>query len=233
MLWMAGFGVMLTQTASAFESEAGWPRVFELTTKLSECAVFGAALASLPVAASRLLLRRPGFPGYDPGHWLLVTLGIGVLLWIGDSQLTLFAKQFGDHIPRMIWFWSATRGPISIALLLLLLIGSRRLAADEFLWRWALSLAVYTELTTLLMLLAVITLYGIWAYFPVREFYVYGMFTCWLDAAAGLLVLVASIFDPKRRNRDAFHWFGVASYATHMVVVIARAIVSAQTRVNW
>jgi hypothetical protein len=53
-------------------------RLFEKWSIVAVSPFYGVAVASVVIAGSRLLQRRAGFPS-QPGHWLLVQTGLGVL----------------------------------------------------------------------------------------------------------------------------------------------------------
>src|SRR5262245_57167573 len=93
LLWMAGTAIALVvfpsglfQIKSVATSRSALLRQLAMRDNFEKAItavvgpLFGTAVASLPLAGQHLLERRSGFP-VQPGHWLLLLLGLLYLLF--------------------------------------------------------------------------------------------------------------------------------------------------------
>jgi len=153
--------------------------------------LYGTALASLPVAGQRLLERRGGFPA-QPGHWLLVLLGLLYLLF---ALVSRFQEDL-IHPPASVVAF------LLVAALLTVSISAVVHVTSPAAWRvmfWAILGA--TAFLTVACLVSYWNRGSSWMFGAGGTLYI----------TAGLTGLVAVLRDLYLRPKyDLFHWLGVS-----------------------
>jgi len=182
-------------------------QVLEKWSVVAVSPFYGAAATSVAIACTRLLQRRSGFP-QQPGHWLLVQAGIGVLV----------ASCFVAADPDIIHFspvalHSVRRTFGGVVFVLLAGLAATGIAASQAVsgpprWQVFFRLNLLVAIVPLLAFLIAIsypTATG--AAFLVR-------LTIWLWAIFAAAAVVAGLCDLIRRSRhDLFHWTGLIAPA--------------------
>ena len=177
----------------------------ETLERLSVVAVapcYGAALASLIVAGTRLLARRPGFPAL-PGHWPLVQLGLwilivgGVLEQSSEQPLSYNLAVFRDHMGAAL----------VVLLMLLLAVAIQAVVVVREPRRWRIALRCFLAAVIVPMVAFLIV--------PLenqRAGALTGLSIVLLWYIASLIAVLVGIWDFICRERfDLFHWVGVVS----------------------
>ena len=165
---------------------------------------YGAAVASLIVAGTRLLTRRPGFPAL-PGHWPLVQLGLWILIVGG----TLDHDDMGGRpvTYNLAVFREDGGAALVVLLMLLLAVAIQAVVVVREPRRWRVAMCC--------MLAAVVVPLVAFLIVPLRNpgarnLTALSIVLAWYIAA--LVAVLVGIWDFIRRERfDLFHWVGVVS----------------------
>lgn len=186
-------------------------RLFEKWSIVAVAPFYGAALTSVAIAGSRLLQRRTDFPA-QPGHWLLVQTGLGVMAasCFVASNNDLFSFSTAElHAVRR------TYGVIVLGLLAgLTMIGFVACRAIQEPWRWRMLLKLQAAVTIVpLVVFLVATTDTVPTNPPSLFRLVIGL---WALAAAAAVIVAAR--DLVRRSRyDLFHYAGVVAPAVMLL----------------
>jgi hypothetical protein len=186
----------------------------QLLEKWSVVAVspfYGAAVTSVAIAGTRLLSRRSGFP-QQPGHWLLVQTGIGVLVascFVAADPDIIHFSPFALH--------SARRTFGVVVFVLLAGLAATGIAASQAVvqpWRWRMFFRLHlvsmvVPLLAFLIAISYPTPTG--AAFLLR-------LAIWLWAISSAAAVLIGMCDLLRRSRhDLFHWTGLIAPAAILV----------------
>ena len=178
-------------------------RLFEKWSVVAVAPFYGAAVTSVAIAGSRLLQRRSDFP-VQPGHWLLVQTGLGVLAasCFVASNNDLFSFSTAEvHAVRR------TYGVIVLGLLAsLTAAGFVACRAIHEPWRWRMLLKLQAAVTIAPLVAFLVATTDTVPTNPPSLF----RLVIWLWGIAAAAAVLAAAGDLVRRSSyDLFHYAGV------------------------
>jgi len=182
-------------------------QVFEKWSIVAISPFYGAALTSVAIAGTRLIQRRSGFPE-QPGHWLLVQTGIGVL---AASCFVATNPDMQSFSPVALHAVRRNLGAVVFVLLTCLAAtGNAPSQAISQPWRWRMFFRLHL-LTVVAPLLAF--LIAISSPAPNGVAFLLPL-TIWLWAISAAAAVVTGLCDLVRRSHfDLFHWTGLIAPA--------------------
>jgi hypothetical protein len=192
-----GFASFITAPGSDVEVEMAKARQHlwrkwqnQFLVGLAASPIYGAAISGIGIAVWRTSTGRFGFPT-QPGHWLLLEIGVMTVLVALRDQLQLLplSDDGRDFVLGLLMFAVATAAAV--------LVG-------RSLWR----LPMITVAGGILVVCIAYMISFRAASLEPPPLYGVGLF---LIGAVPFLALVSAIVDVADRSRhDAFHWVGVA-----------------------
>ncbi|MCL4203316.1 MAG: hypothetical protein KJ000_12515 [Pirellulaceae bacterium] len=219
LLWTAGTAVVLGAWRGQLNVpvDFGLIRVLVIIQFFTLAPLLGAGVASLGVWAYRASRGIP-FP-FQPGHWVLVTLGLETVLRAG--AFTVWRGLFGESIFNSadIRFvvWAITRSSISLIGAGLFLTAAVRVRAG-LPWKFFLGgQAAHASVNSLIWAVRAF----IRSWWPQRALFAEGAVAC----VCIVLLFVAAAGDRRQRtHRDWMHWLGVitglAAMLTHVAWIV-------------
>jgi hypothetical protein len=199
--WLGGPDLLMDRESYFQKVQAR--QTLERLSVVAVAPCYGAAIASLLVACSRLLFRRPGFPSL-PGHWPLIHLG----LWILIVGIIIRGTPDRDFSPYNLHLLRQHHGAALVILFVVLLaaaIGAVLAVRDP--WRWRMAVRCH-----LVAVVVPIVAFLIVPPASERSLAMTGTLVvlCWYIAA--LIAVLGGLWDFITRERfDLFHWVGVIS----------------------
>jgi hypothetical protein len=199
--WLDGPDLLMDRESYFQKAQAR--QTLERLSVVAVAPCYGAAIASLLVAGSRLLFRRPGFPAL-PGHWPLIHLGLWILI-VGVIISETPRRPFSFYNLHLLRQHHGAALVILFVVLLAAAIGAVSAVRDP--WRWRVAVRCH--------LVAVIVPIIAFLIMPLESqsaFAMTGMLVvlCWYIAA--LIAVLGGLWDFIARERfDLFHWVGVVS----------------------
>jgi len=190
------------------------------------CVALGTALASLAIYSYRRARKVGGFP-VQPGHWLLLALGLGTLAALASNRLvamlSVWFQADGIH-GYYVWALVVQRGLPAFAITVVVAFAIMASHQEHRLWMLALSAAAFESISMLLGCAAMTSLYGLNSFLGYPDPGLYVIYNRWLMAAVASLIATASVTRPARQRGDYLHWAGVISWLTIAVSQIVRAM---------
>jgi len=187
--------------------QADRQQIFEQWSVVAVSPIYGAAVTSVAIAGTRLIQRRSGFPE-QPGHWLLVQTGIGVLV------ASCFVAVDPDILSFPTLALHAVRREFgAVVFVLLVCLAASGIVASLAVsqpWRWRMffRLQPVTVVAPLLAFLITIS-------YPLPNGRVVLLWpTIWLWAISATAASSIGLCDLVRRSHyDLFHWTGLIAPA--------------------
>jgi hypothetical protein len=214
LLWMLGIAALLawlrSELAEFIRAEPVLLRVFYVTQASTIILARGAALAGLIIAGFRTVRRTGGFP-VQPGHWLLVAIGLELLMSMGITGVIALLKE-NDDSGNLVWMHAAEFSLPAIAFVVVVARALWNSVSWTGFWRIAIGGVMFSHGSGVLVALALLTIYRFDGHVPFNGWDVFSVYSQWLALATAVIVSTVAISDGLRAKRDAFHWIGVISY---------------------
>lgn len=193
MLWTLGTAIILALHRVAFpeNSSDSWNmRAFQTITSLGFSLGQGIQVGSLFLLAYRLATGRGGFPT-APGHWLLLVRGtVALLLWSSYVIVYLATNSSGPGNSHLALV-QIVQAPVYLVGVVLFVAAALRTKDAGGLWT-----AILFVMTAIYVLSA--SMRGI-------------SVSVLIAIVISILLPLAAASDPRRRERDFYHWAGVAT----------------------